>query len=81
MVYGLAIVLLGGLVAYLTARSVTERLGKLAAVADRFRLGGHDLRIVDASPDEVGAVARGVNASHKSGHSGGRPTLRLVISN
>lgn len=62
LIYGLAIVLLGGLVAYLTARSVTERLRKVATVADRFRLGEHDLRFVDTQPDEVGAVSRGMNA-------------------
>ena len=62
LLYGAAVVLLGGLVAFLTARSVTERLAKLAIVADRFRLGEHHARLKDDRPDEVGSVARGVNA-------------------
>ena len=60
--YGVALILIGGLVAFLTARSVTARLQKLANVAKRFRLGERAARVEDRALDEVGVVARGVNA-------------------
>jgi PAS domain S-box-containing protein len=59
---GAAIVFLGGLVAYLTGRSITERLANLAQVADRFRLGERGARLSDHGHDEVATTARGLNA-------------------
>ena len=59
---GAAIILLGGLVAYLTAHSITERLANLAQVADRFRLGERGARLSDRGSDEVATTARGFNA-------------------
>lgn len=60
--YGAALVLLSALIAFLTARSVSNRLATLAGVADRFRLGERSVRATDVRADEVGTVASGVNA-------------------
>jgi PAS domain S-box-containing protein len=59
---GAAIIFLGGLVAYLTGRTITERLAQLAQVADRFRLGERAARLSDDGHDEVATTARGLNA-------------------
>ncbi|HKC03641.1 MAG TPA: ATP-binding protein [Sphingomicrobium sp.] len=59
---GAAIIFLGGLIAYLTGRSITERLVNLAEVADRFRLGERAARLRDHGDDEVATTARGFNA-------------------
>lgn len=59
---GAAIIFLGGLTAYLTGRSITERLVNLAEVADRFRLGERAARLRDHGYDEVATTARGFNA-------------------
>ena len=59
---GAAIIFLGGLIAYLTGRSITERLASLAQVADRFRLGERGARLNDEGHDEVATTARGLNA-------------------
>ena len=59
---GAAFIFLGGLVAYLTGRSITERLANLARVADRFRVGERTARLSDHGHDEVAATARGFNA-------------------
>lgn len=59
---GAAIIFLGGLVAYLTGRSITERLAHLARIADRFRLGERAARLSDHGHDEVATTARGLNA-------------------
>ena len=59
---GAAIIFLGGLIAYLTGRSITERLAHLAEVADRFRLGERGARLRDHGDDEVATTARGFNA-------------------
>ncbi len=59
---GAAIIFLGGLVAYLTGRSITERLANLAQIADRFRLGERAARLSDHGHDEVATTARGFNA-------------------
>ena len=62
LAYGVALILVGGLIAFLTARSVSGRLAKLANVAKRFRLGERAARVEDRALDEVGVVARGINA-------------------
>jgi PAS domain S-box-containing protein len=62
IVLGAAIIVLGGLVAYLTGHSITERLANLARVADRFRVGERTARLSDDGHDEVAATARGFNA-------------------
>lgn len=59
---GTAIIFLGGLAAYLTGRSITERLANLADIADRFRVGERAVRLNDQGHDEVATTARGFNA-------------------
>ena len=66
LLVGAALILLGGLVAFLTARSVTARLAKVAVIANEFRLGRRGIRGRDNSPDEVGTVVQGINAMLQS---------------
>ena len=58
---GVVMVLLTGLVAFLTARSMTTRLSALAQAAQRFRLGDRAVRLQETGLDEVGEVGRGLN--------------------
>ena len=60
--FGAAAILIGLFASILTARSVTRRLGDLAEVTERFRLGERGVRVANIGQDEVSLVGRGVNA-------------------
>lgn len=49
------------LLVWLTGRPLARRLGRIAAASHQFASGDHAVRVVDATPDEVGEVAQQFN--------------------
>lgn len=63
VLYTLAAIVIGGLLAVLMSRTITARLWRIRAAADAVRAGQHELRVLDdGRQDEISAVARGFNA-------------------
>ena len=59
--YGFIAILVGLLISLRVVRSVTRRIGDLAAVSHRFRLGERNVRIRVRGSDEVATAAAGIN--------------------
>lgn len=63
ILYTLAAIVIGTLLALWMSRLITRRLNVIRSAADAVRQGQHELRVPDdAREDEIGAVARGFNA-------------------